>query len=431
MPPNKKVNTLFQDSNKLTYAVEFFNTTGNGVVTYRCMLVGPNTNRKRKARSGTHYYTAPFTAAKYKIHLSGQHDSSWTEYQAASIEAKKKFFDGQIKVSNTLQWSTDKMTFSVKATIVDVIIGGRSKIAKQKLNTMKLFVRSDDDPYRYTITIKNVMRFELAMDFVGIGILFREVASAIQHAKIRTHTAKLTGANDLILGQYVRVLVGSSLEHISDVLDHESVWAMSLAGDSSTHRGQSFFDLRVRVCFDHKLYNLHLVAIPMFDRHTAEIIFKMLVKFLDALYPPWRTKLIGMSSDGESTMTGRHRGLVTRIVATAENPVLRIWCAPHQIDMIVKQVADQQANLITRMNVKCPQQTNRWSHLGRLLTFLKSHRRQLMEYCVENRPDNASTYEWWLMTFSIAPIINAIKVTITILQSRSLLNVILLIVSVE
>ncbi|RQM20482.1 hypothetical protein B5M09_013883, partial [Aphanomyces astaci] len=322
MPPNKKVNTLFQDSNKLTYAVEFFNTTGNGVVTYRCMLVGPNTNRKRKARSGTHYYTAPFTAAKYKIHLSGQHDSSWTEYQAASIEAKKKFFDGKIKMffrndAIINQHNSDSMDENAATNKA-------AKIAKQKLNTMKLFVRSDDDPYRYTITIKNVMRFELAMDFVGIGILFREVASAIQHAKIRTHIANLTGDNDLILGQYVRVLVGSSLEHISDVLDHESVWAMSLAGDSSTHRGQSFFDLRVRVCFDHKLYNLHLVAIPMFDRHTAEIIFNMLVKFLDALYPPWRTKLIGMSSDGESTMTGRHRGLVTRIVATAENPVLRI-----------------------------------------------------------------------------------------------------------
>ncbi|RHY03057.1 hypothetical protein DYB25_011238 [Aphanomyces astaci] len=333
------------------------------------------------------------------------------------------------------------MTFSVKATIVDVIIGEMffrndaiinqhdsdsmdenaatnkaAKIAKQKLNTMKLFVRSDDDPDRYTITIKNVMRFELAMDFVGIGMSFRQVASAIQYAKIRTHTAKLTGANDLIVGQYVRVLVGTSLQHIADVLDHESVWAMSLAGDSSTHRGQSFFDLRVR------------------------IIFNMLVKFLDALYPPWRTKLIGMSSDGENTMTGRHRGLVTRIVATAENPVLRIWCAPHQIDLIVKQAAEcvaygtwikftwsfsvflrQQANLTTRMNVKCPKQTNRWSHLGRLLTFLKSHRRQLIAYCVENRPDNAPTYEWWLVTFSIAPIIDAINVTITILQSRSLL----------
>jgi len=361
--------------------------------------------------------------------------------------------------------STDKLTFSVKSTIVDVIIREMffrtdpviddhdedgddegaaakkaSKIAKIKVNTMKLFVRSDDDPDRYTITIKNIMRFELAMDLVGIGMSFRQVASAIQFAKIRTNTAKLTGANDLIVGQYVCVLVATSLQHIADVLAHKSVWAMSLAGDASTHRGQSFFDLRIRVCFGRKLYNLHLVAIPMFDRHTAEIIYNMLVKFLDALYPPWRAKLIGMSSDGENTMTGRHRGLVTRMVAAAENPVLRIWCAPHQIDLVVKQAAEsvadgawikftwsfsislrKQANLITRMNAKCPKQTNRWTHLGRLLTFLKSYRRQLIEFCLENRPDDAPTCEWWLMTFSIAPIIDAINYTFAILQSLSLL----------
>jgi hypothetical protein len=104
---------------------------------------------------------------------------------------------------------------------------------------------------------------------------------------------------------------------------------MSLAGDGSTHRGQSFFDLRVRICFHGRLLNLHLVVIPMFDRHTADNIFNMLVKFLDALYGKWRAKLIGMSSDGENMMTGRHTGLVTRMIACAENPVLRIWCALH------------------------------------------------------------------------------------------------------
>jgi hypothetical protein len=82
----------------------------------------------------------------------------------------------------------------------------------------------------------------------------------------------------------------------------------------------------------------------MFDRHTAEIIYNMLVKFLDALYPPWRAKLIGMSSDGENTMTGRHRGLVTRMVAAAENPALRIWCAPHQIYLVVKQATESVAD---------------------------------------------------------------------------------------
>jgi hypothetical protein len=274
MPP-KKVNTPFQDLHKLAWGVELISTSGDGSVTVRCMFceyvgrdaaeIGPTTNRKRKARSGSHYYTAPFTLAKYKSHL-GQHKAAWAEYKAASIEDKKAFFDGRLKVSNTLHrymdLSTDKLTFSVKSTIVDVIIREMffrtdpviddhdedgddegaaakkaSKIAKMKVNTMKLFVRSDDDPDRYTITIKNIMRFELAMDLVGIGMSFHQVASAIQFAKIRTNTAKLTGANDLIVGQYVRVLVATSLQHIADVLAHKSVWAMSLAGDASTHRG--------------------------------------------------------------------------------------------------------------------------------------------------------------------------------------------------
>jgi hypothetical protein len=90
-------------------------------------------------------------------------------------------------------------------------------------------------------------------------------------------------------------------------------------------------------CLKGQLLNLHLVAIPMFDGHTALNIFNMFVKFLDALYRKWRSKSIGMSSDGENTMTGCHAGLVTRMVACAENPVLRIWCPPHQIDLVVKQ----------------------------------------------------------------------------------------------
>jgi hypothetical protein len=67
----------------------------------------------------------------------------------------------------------------------------------------------------------------------------------------------------------------------------------------------------------------------MFDRHTIGNIFNMLVKFLDALYGKWRAKLIDMSSNDENTMIGRHTGFVTRMIACAENPVLRIWCALH------------------------------------------------------------------------------------------------------
>jgi hypothetical protein len=100
-------------------------------------------------------------------------------------------------------------------------------------------------------------------------------------------------------------------------------------------------------------------------------MFNMLVKFLDALHQPWRATLIGTSSDGKNTMTRRHGGFVTRIVPRAENNVLRVWCVPHQIDIVVKSSADginggayqggllvfsdlrSHYNLIIAMGVKC------------------------------------------------------------------------------
>jgi hypothetical protein len=89
-------------------------------------------------------------------------------------------------------------------------------------------------------------------------------------------------------------------------------------------------------------------------------------------------------------MTRRHVGLVIRIAQCAEFNVLRMWCASHQIDIIVKlstkgidsdaYVKDVysfsvhlrlQHNLIIQMGVKCSKKTNRWVHLGRVLNFYK------------------------------------------------------------
>jgi hypothetical protein len=191
----------------------------------------------------------------------------------------------------------------------------------------------------------------------------------------------------------MRVLVVVALQQIALILDNESVWAMSLAGDGSTYHGQSFFDLRLRVCYRGDLVNLHLVALSMFERHSAMNIFNLIAKFMDALYSKWRSKLIGVSTDGENTMTGRHAGVVTCLVVCADNNVLRIWCTPHQINIVVKAAVEAidnsvwvkqvytfsvflwaQDNLMIEMNVKCPKKTNRWAHLGRLFNFYISYR---------------------------------------------------------
>lgn len=68
-------------------------------------------------------------------------------------------------------------------------------------------------------------------------------------------------------------------------------------------------------------------------------IFNLIAKFMDAFYIKWRVKLISMSSDGKNTMTNRHAGIITRIVACVENEVLHIWCVQHHMDIVVKAVS--------------------------------------------------------------------------------------------
>ena len=65
------------------------------------------------------------------------------------------------------------------------------------------------------------------------------------------------------------------------------MWSFPLTFDSRMHSEQPYFDVRVMVCFEGLLCNIYLVGILILDCHNMEIIFYLLTKFLDALYPDW------------------------------------------------------------------------------------------------------------------------------------------------
>uniref|UniRef100_M4BSY7 Uncharacterized protein n=1 Tax=Hyaloperonospora arabidopsidis (strain Emoy2) TaxID=559515 RepID=M4BSY7_HYAAE len=410
--------TPFQEKHALEFGL--IKTEKGGAQTVRCLFciydrrdkveVGSSIGRKRTSRIDIKYYTKPFAPQKYRSHNTTQHGKACAEYRELCNAEKRECFTGKTKIVNTLHHyldvEGDTMEFKVLPPIVQIIIGDMffrndemldnaedddlvtsdaakavaKKIAKkfsEKAHAMKLFVK-DSETEKYVITIKNVMRYELALDHVGSGMLSRQAAMAIEHAKRRRQTPKLAGINSLMVGQFIRALVASNLQRIADFMGDAS-WAFSFSCDGSTHSYQSFFDLSLRFCYRGVLVNLHLVAIPMFDMHTSQIIFDTVCKFMDALYGSWRGKLLCVASNGENAITGRHAGLVTRFCAAVEHPVLRIWCAPHQIDLEMKHSSANmfqgewvakahgfsvflraQNSLITEMNVKCPKPTTRW-----------------------------------------------------------------------
>ncbi|CAM6061016.1 unnamed protein product [Sphagnum tenellum] len=136
-----------------------------------------------------------------------------------------------------------------------------------KANTMKLFKPQEDGSYM--VMIKNSLRFDLAIQHVYVGLSFRQTSKVIEQHRLATKNAKLSGLNNHMVSQFVRVLLVVSLQIISDVIMDPTVWAFSLAVDASTHLGVPLFDQRIHVCVKGMFYNLHIILVPFFKRHTT------------------------------------------------------------------------------------------------------------------------------------------------------------------
>jgi hypothetical protein len=328
--------------------------------------------------------------------------------------------------------SVEALKFTICGPIVEVLIGelffhpaedeeDEDSTPITKANAMKLFVKQDDGSY--VVTIKNRLRFKLAFDHTAVGLYFRQTSRVIDQHRHQTKNPRLAGLNDHKVGQFVRILVAVNLNTISNVLSQPQVWASSIAGDGSNHWGVSFFDIRICLCVAGVLYNLHLLVLPFFDRHTAVNIVTLISKLLDTLFVSWRDKLFSVSSDGENTMTGRHSGVQTLLEQQATNSILRIVCVPHQCDLVIKKVTKEMddenfhktphvfsvhlrahANLITEMKSKCPKDTTRWLAFGKLLDWMLDKRICILEHIEPKRPVQAPLDIWWIMAAGVHPL---------------------------
>ena len=470
MPSKHQRVTPFQRAHFLQYALKIDSHDENNVVVsvscLFCLHMGREvsleaaSSRKRNITETFKVFSLPFRPENYRKHHDGHHNIAWTKYQELGPEGMKHFFDNMTSRNNTLHRYMDlqstTLTFNISSSVVDDIIGVMffyelpeddedeqdqdvvlvaQAHATLKRNAMKLFVLQED--LSYVVTINNAIRFELAIDFVSLGMSFRQTAAAIMKSKQRTPNPKLAGITDYMVGGFVRTLVGFNLDILGRVLADTDVFGFSFAGDASSLRENSFFDMRIRVTFRGILYNLHLIIVPQLDRHTANNIVALIVRVLDAVCPSWRTKLLNAGGDGENTMSGWRTGVLTQLDEMALHGILRTWCLPHQIDLVMKSGAliildgdwikctwafsvhlRSQLILIIEMLSKCPKKTNRWLHLGNLLNWLIAHRPRLMIHVESHQPVSAPSSIWWAITFGIAPAIKEVNIKFRIIQAH-------------
>jgi hypothetical protein len=275
---------------------------------------------------------------------------------------------------------------------------------------------------------------------------FWQIATAIGHTRDVMSIEKLSGVSDHLVGQYVRVLVSVALTKIGVLLSSDDVWAFSIAFDGSTHCGTAFFDVRIRISVKGILYNFHMIVMPHFGRHTADLQVKMLVMLLGALCVSWADKLIGVASDGERMNMGHITGIQKQLVDLATHDVTQVNCVNHQADLVVQATVElinggnfvakvyevtvylrKQNTLITEMGVASPKKTNRWAALNNVFQFNIKYERQIIVFLDERREQHGVAVSpvlsetWWVQVFTVAPGLELVHKMFCELQARLLL----------
>jgi hypothetical protein len=205
-------------------------------------------------------------------------------------------------------------------------------------------------------------------------------------------------------------------------------WAFAIAADESSDAGlDSHLDVRIQfppiAGVEHSSF--HLLAIPMFDRsHTGKDYADCVIKVLDALYSEWRTKLIGVSTDGAGNMTGHNIGFsaLLRNESKCKDAFYRVWCIAHQLDLVVKESINRlddssvfpfikpltdlvaylrrQQTLINEMGSKCPYYiTVRWKSLSGVCKWLVHRQARIRAYVLARGAACSPSASWFVFVY--------------------------------
>jgi hypothetical protein len=426
--------------------------------------------RKRKRTENSKHFCPPWRSDNFASHLRTQHASEYEAYKVLSLEQKQQYFlhtesDQVVNMRSFLQpqatsiqaqvLAKQKCSFFIDSDIVTDLIGkllfdqdvecpaaadggrGLSEVEKARTNALSLFKFNEEDGI-FVVGVASILKMNMIVRFVSVGVSFRQASRLYSSVKEETQLGVLGHITDGDVSKICRTVCAINLQSLKELL--KDSWAFSIGLDAGNNAGMSYLDIRLRISFKDELHNLHFLAIPMRERHTGLYQFDLVVAALDVIAPNWRHQLIGVATDGASTMTGCLQGTCTRLARECHSSIFRIWCGAHQLDLVVKKalaaLCDErfltvvtgvtghlrrQQNLIMEMHSTCPMfATTRWISMGKFLKWVKEKRTRLLQHFDQKKPMCTPSEEWWIVVSVIQPIVERIEKTFTLLQGMNI-----------
>ncbi|KAI2514226.1 hypothetical protein MHU86_119 [Fragilaria crotonensis] len=425
-------------------------------------------DRIRAPRSNIKMFSKPWRPDHMKTHMVEQHQQRFEEYAALPPGEKASYFvtcaGGKPEVSNFFRPAiTNDSTVNVwiDRSIVEGIIGNMlfdpdddDSLTKERfLSVFKLQEQPsetnveggagegdrDTGVENYVATVSSKMQFYSCIKMVASGLSFRQASRVMQDMKETLGLSALGSMCPQKVSSFVRIVCASNLQTISAILKES--WAFSIALDGGNKSDTTYLDVRIRVVSScGVLSNLHLLAIPMRDRHTGEHMYDLASTALDNLAPDWRNRIISVTTDGASSMTGQYRGVASRFGNAALPGFYRVWCALHQLDLVLQRLYNslcddsfvgtvtsmtghlrRQFNLIAEMGSKCPRFVNtRWMSMSKVIKWFVANRVDIIAHLATKTVNWAPTDAWWIVTCCLNRVMKVVDATIVSLQGKQL-----------
>ena len=189
----------------------------------------------------------------------------------------------------------------------------------------------------------------------------------------------------------------------------------------------------------------------MYICNTGATMFNMVSRVLDGIHPKWKEKLIGITTDGASNMTGCTQGVVTRLENEAFPGLYRIWCGAHQLDLIIKNslktllsknfvkvmqklihFIHETKDIVDDVGNTCPRHVpTRWLTMGKVTQWLVKNIVVVLQYLeYHERPreceyasdlhlvdyGNNPPAEWWIIMCALNRVLEVTNKTMKKLQ---------------
>lgn len=121
---------------------------------------------------------------------------------------------------------------------------------------------------------------------MAIGLSFTQVAAVIGQTKAVLDLSKLGGLTDVKVAHYARIIACVNFDYLRIILG--SAWAFSITFDGATHQNIGYLYIRLRLELGGQIYDVHVMAVPMDEKHSGLNMYDHVKKVFDVLCPDWK-----------------------------------------------------------------------------------------------------------------------------------------------